>query len=83
MKRATYDLAYYVNVARRVFDEQTGEELAELKDHFGGAYDEAKSVALLAVKMFARIAGIENADTSRGFDGLLIERLVDRAIQRM
>lgn len=65
LETQTYDLEYFVNVAKAVFDQQTGEELERMKDHFGKAYDEAKIVAIIAVKMVARIAGLreEPADT--------------------
>ena len=77
-----YDLEYYVNVAKAIFDQQTGEELADIKAHFGQAYNEAKIVALVAVKMLARIAGLrEEPGTSRGVN--LIERLVDQAMTSM
>lgn len=82
MKTTMYDLEYYVNVAKAVFDQQTGEELADIKAHFGQAYNEAKIVALVAVKMLARIAGLrEEPGTSRGVN--LIERLVDQAMTSM
>ena len=82
MKTTIYDLEYYVNVAKAVFDQQTGEELADIKAHFGQAYNEAKIVALVAVKMLARIAGLrEEPGTSRGVN--LIERLVDQAMTSM
>ena len=82
MKTTMYDLEYYVNVAKAVFDRQTGEELADIKAHFGQAYNEAKIVALVAVKMLARIAGLrEEPGTSRGVN--LIERLVDQAMTSM
>jgi len=42
MEQMRYDLEYFVNVAKAVFDQQTGEELAQLKSHFGEAYQEAK-----------------------------------------
>jgi hypothetical protein len=47
MKTTMYDLEYYVNVAKNIFDQQTGEELADIKAHFGKAYDEAKIADLL------------------------------------
>lgn len=82
MKTTMYDLEYYVNVAKAIFDQQTGEELASIKQHFGEAYNEAKIVALVAVKMLARIAGLrEEPDTSRGFN--MVERLVDQAMTRL
>ena len=82
MKTTMYDLEYYVNVAKAIFDQQTGKELADIKAHFGQAYNEAKIVALVAVKMLARIAGLrEEPGTSRGVN--LIERLVDQAITSM
>lgn len=82
MKRAVYDLEYYVNVAKAMFDQQTGEELADLKAHFGQAYNEAKLVAIVAVKMLARIAGLCEEDSlSRGASP--IDRLVDRAMENM
>lgn len=77
-----YDLAYYVNVAKAIFDQQTGEELADIKAHFGNAYDEAKIVALVAVKMLARIAGLqEEPAATRGMTP--VDRLVDRAISKL
>ena len=79
MKTTMYDLAYYVNVAKAVFDQQTGEELAEINAHFGSAYNEAKIVAMVAVKMLARIAGLqEEPATARGLER--IETLVERAM---
>lgn len=82
MKTTMYDLEYYVNVAKAVFDQQTGEELADIKAHFGTAYHEARIVAMIAVKMLARIAGLrEEPGTSRGVN--LIERLVDQAMTSM
>lgn len=82
MKTTMYDLEYYVNVAKAIFDQQTGEELDEIKTHFGAAYNEAKIVAMVAVKMLARIAGLrEEPDTSRGFN--LVDRLVDQAMASM
>lgn len=82
MKTTMYDLEYYVNVAKAVFDQQTGEELADIKAHFGQAYNEAKIVALVAVKMLARIAGLrEKPVTSRGLN--LVDRLVDQAMTSM
>lgn len=82
MHTTIYDLEYCVNVAKAVFDQQTGEELADLKAHFGKAYDEAKLVAMIAVKMLARIAGLrEEPGTSRGVN--LIERFVDQAMTSM
>ena len=75
----TYDLEYYVNIAKAVFDQQTGEELADIKAHFGKAYDETKIVAMVAVKMLARIAGLkEELTTTRGLN--MIETLVNRAM---
>ena len=77
-----YDLEYYVNVAKAIFDQQTGEELADIKAHFGQAYNEAKIVALVAVKMLTRIAGLrEEPGTSRGLN--LVDRLVDKAMTNM
>ena len=82
MKTTMYDLEYYVNVAKAIFDQQTGEELADIKAHFGQAYNEAKLVALVAVKMLARIAGLrEEPGTSRGLN--LVDRLVDQAMTSM
>ena len=45
-EKTTYDLEYYVNIAKQAFDSQTGDELAEIKKYFGKAYNEAKVVAL-------------------------------------
>ena len=82
MKTTMYDLEYYVNVAKAIFDQQTGEELADIKAHFGQAYNEAKIVALVAVKMLTRIAGLrEEPGTSRGLN--LVDRLVDQAMTSM
>ena len=82
MKTTMYDLEYYVNVAKAIFDQQTGEELADIKAHFGQAYNEAKIVALVAVKMLTRIAGLrEEPGTSRGLN--LVDRLVDKAMTNM
>ena len=83
MKKTMYhDLEYYVNVAKAMFDQQTGEELAEIKAHFGQAFNEAKIVATIAVKMLARIAELnEEPDITR--DVTLIDRLVDRAMDSM
>ena len=79
MKTTMYDVEYYVNVAKAIFDQQTGEELNTIKTHFGAAYNEARLVALIAVKMFARIAGLqEEASLSRDLSP--IDRLVDRAM---
>ena len=82
MKHTMYDLEYYVNVAKAIFDRQTGEELEEIKTYFGAAYNEAKIVALVSVKMLARIAGLrEEPDTSRGVN--VVDRLVDQAMASM
>lgn len=82
MKMTVYDVEYYVNVAKAIFDQQTGAELAEIKAHFGTAYHETKIVALIAVNMLARIAGLkEDTDLSRGVS--LVDRLVDRAMASM
>jgi hypothetical protein len=82
MESQTYDLEYVVNVAKAVFDRQTGEELAQLKTHFGEAYQEAKIVALIAVRMVARIAGLqeEPADTRHVSP---VDTLVKRALLTM
>ena len=45
MNTTMYDLEYYVNVAKAVFEQQTGEELADLKAHFGA---EAMGIAAFA-----------------------------------
>ena len=82
MKTTMYYLAYYVNVAKAVFDQQTGEELADIKAHFGQAYNEAKIVATIAVKMLARVAGLkEEPEISRGLN--MVDKLVDRAMASM
>ena len=82
MKTTMYDLEYYVNVAKAVFDQQTGAELADIKAHFGAAYHEANIVAMIAVKLLARIAGLrEEPVTSRGLN--LVDRLVDQAMTSM
>lgn len=71
---------YIVHVAKEVFDEQTGEELAAIKNHFGKAYDEAKIIAEIAVKMALRIAGIGEEDT-RSISP--VDDLVSRAMQKV
>ena len=82
MKTTMYDVEYYVNVAKAIFDQQTGEELNTIKTHFGAAYNEAKLVALIAVKMFVRIVGLqEESPLSRDLSP--VEQLVDRAMQSL
>ena len=82
MRNTVYDLEYYVIVAKAIFDRQTGEELAEIKKHFGGAYNEAKIVAMVAVKMLSRIAGLKEEESqSRGLNA--IDRLVDQAMKSL
>lgn len=79
MKTTMYDVEYYVNIAKAIFDQQTGEELNTIKIHFGAAYNEAKIVALIAVKMFVRIVGLqEESPLSRDLSP--IDHLVDRAM---
>jgi hypothetical protein len=48
-----------LDVAQEVFSKQTGDELQELKDHFGRAYNEGKIMAEIAVKLILRIGGIK------------------------
>jgi hypothetical protein len=81
MESQTYDLEYYVNVARAVFAQQTGEELQQIKNHFGKAYDEAKIVALIAVKMVARIAGLKQDPSTRSLSP--VDDLTTRALLTM
>lgn len=83
--RTMLNLGHIVSVAKQVFDEQTGEELAQIKEHFGAAFDEAKLVAEIAVKMFARITGlVMPATTTRALsqtgEGELVSDLVDRGM---
>ena len=81
MKNTLYDLEYFVNVAKAVFDQQTGEELAEIKKHFGAAYNEAKIVALVAVKLLARIAGLKEESQTRTITPM--DRLVNQAMKSL
>ena len=81
MKNTLYDLEYYVNVAKAVFDQQTGDELAEIKKHFGAAYNEAKIVALVAVKLLARIAGLKEESQTRTITPM--DRLVNQAMKSL
>lgn len=55
------NLHLVANIARKMFDEQSLEDLKAIKAHFGESYSEAKVVALIAVKMIARIAALEDA----------------------
>ena len=82
MRNTVYDLEYYVNVAKAIFDQQTGDELAEIKKHFGAAYNEAKIVALVAVKLLARIAGLKEEESqSRTITPM--DRLVNQAMKSL
>ena len=65
-----------VEIAQQLFSEQTGAELQAIKDHFGTAYSEAKSIALIAVGMLCRIAGIASTSRSQSpLDALIMEGL--------
>jgi hypothetical protein len=44
-----------IAVAQELFSHQTAEDVQRLKDHFGHAYNEAKIVAEIAVKLALRI----------------------------
>ena len=70
------------NVAKRVFDKMTGDELHAIKEHFGAAYSEAKIVAILASKMLCRIAGVNEYEgvSSRALEN--IDILLDGAVER-
>lgn len=81
MRNTVYDLEYYVNVAKAIFDQQTGDELAEIKKHFGAAYNEAKIVALVAVKLLARIAGLKEESQTRTITPM--DRLVNQAMKSL
>ena len=81
MIMTVYDVEYYVNVAKAIFDKQTGDELAEIKKHFGGAYNEAKIVAMVAVKLLARIAGLKEESQTRTITPM--DRLVNQAMKSL
>ena len=81
MRNTVYDLEYFVNVAKAIFDKQTGDELAEIKKHFGAAYNEAKIVALVAVKLLARIAGLKEESQTRTITPM--DRLVNQAMKSL
>ena len=81
MRNTVYDLEYYVIVAKAIFDQQTGDELAEIKKHFGAAYNEAKIVALVAVKLLARIAGLKEESQTRTITPM--DRLVNQAMKSL
>lgn len=82
MYQQTYDMEFFVNVAKEVFDTQTGEELQRMKLHFGRAYSESKIVALIAVKLIGRIAGLrEDAADTRALSP--VDVLVTRALLQM
>ena len=80
MKRVVFDPEYIVNVAKSVFDEQTGEELGKIKDHFGKAYNEAKIIAEIATKMVLRIANLPEEDM-RSISP--VDDLVSRGVQKL
>lgn len=82
MEHTLYDLEFYVNVAQEIFDTQTGEELQDIKEHFGVAFKESKIVAMIAVKLVARIVGIREEPTTSGKNPF-VERLADRAFVHM
>ena len=82
MIMTVYDVEYYVNVAKAIFDKQTGDELAEIKKHFGTAYNEAKIVALVAVKLLARIAGLKEEE-SQTRTITPMDRLVNQAMKSL
>lgn len=48
-----------VDIAAQLFSEQTEQELQAIKAHFGAAYSEAKTVALITAGMICRITGID------------------------
>jgi hypothetical protein len=80
----SYDLEYFVNIAKEVFSEQTVEEVQQLQEHFDKAYDEAKVVAMIAVTMVARIAHLSqdsHLNTTRALDPL--DLLVAKGIERL
>ena len=81
MTRMSFDIEYYTNVAKKVFDEQTEEELQRLKDHFGAAFDEAKIVAQIATSMVIRVLGVEQDAETRAASP--IDTLVERGLAMM
>jgi hypothetical protein len=58
-----------LDVAQEIFNQQTGDELQKLKDHFGKAYNEGKIMAEIAVKLILRIGGVP-MQASRDFSPL-------------
>ena len=55
--------------------------MAEIKKHFGAAYNEAKIVALVAVKLLARIAGLKEESQTRTITPM--DRLVNQAMKSL
>lgn len=74
------DFTKLTEIAKEIFSEQTGEELAAMKDNFGKAYNEEKIVAEIAAGMFKRISGLDE-DSSRCLSPM--DRLVEQGLQRL
>lgn len=69
-------LTQIAEIAAQLFSEQTGQDVQAIKTHFGAAYSEAKTIALIAVGMLCRIAGIDTMSRKASpLDALIAEGL--------
>ena len=76
------DLEKIVEVASRVFDEQTYEDLQEIQKQFGKTFSQAKIIANIAVGMLARIAELDDGAASRSvFDPM--EKAINSGVALM
>lgn len=66
-----------INVANEIFSQQTAEEVAVIKDHFGKAFNESKIIAEIAVKIVLRLGKVKHSQDMRSLSP--VDDLVLRA----
>lgn len=54
-----------INVANEIFSQQTAEDVAVIKDHFGKAFNESKVIAEIAVKIILRLGNVKYSQDMR------------------
>ncbi len=78
----TISMQRIVDVAAKIFDEQSFDDIRKMQVHFGEAFTQAKIIASIAVGMVARVADLQDDSTARSLPSEL-DRLIETGLTRL